>query len=319
MNANSRSALISIVVPLYNEEEVLETFYDALIQVLRGINKHYEIIFVNDGSNDATEMIVTEIVAKDPCARFISFSRNFGHQIALTAGISHAKGDAIITMDGDLQHPPELIPKMISLWENGFDIVNTKRKKTRGINFIKKITSWGYYFTINKLSRTKIDPGSADFRLIDRKITNIFNQLKEKHRFLRGLVNWVGFKGTEIEYIADKRKAGKTKFSFSRMLNFADKGITSFSTAPLIFSFIIGIIIEFFTFLYVIYVLYSYFYLKQTIPDWTYLILIIFIINGVLMIFIGLLGRYIALIYDEVRDRPLYIVVRKEGFHDDET
>ncbi|MFQ6119458.1 MAG: glycosyltransferase family 2 protein, partial [Methanosarcinales archaeon] len=240
MNTNSKNTLISIIVPVYNEEEVLESFYEALIQVLKEIKKPYEIIFVNDGSDDATENIVLKLVEKDPCVRIISLSRNFGHQIALAAGIAYSTGDAIITMDGDLQHPPELIPEMVSLWEKGFEIVNTRRTKTKGINFIKRITSWGYYFIINKLSGTKIDPGSADFRLIDRKVANILNQLKEKHRFFRGLVNWVGFRGTEIDYIANRRLAGKTKYSFSRMLNFADKGITSMSTIPLLFSFLIG-------------------------------------------------------------------------------
>ncbi len=304
---------ISVVVPMYNEEEVASVCYERLTSVLGGItNYDYEIIFVNDGSQDKTLEILKSIVKKDSCVSYVSFSRNFGHQAAVVAGLKQVTGDATVIIDADMQDPPEVIPDMIKEWENGNDVVYAVRKVRKGENKFKLLTAKAFYRVLNKLSDVDIPVDTGDFRLIDKKVVDTLNSLPEHNKFMRGLVSWVGFRQTPYEYERQERIAGKTKYPFKKMLKLALDGIMSFSTKPLKIIGMIGIFAVIVSFLLLIYTIVSYvFNLNYLTPGWASIMVTIIFLSGVQFMAIWVMSEYVARIYDEVRHRPEYIIEEK--------
>lgn len=300
-------ALLSIIIPVYNEAENINPLYSELLHYC---GNDYEIIFVDDGSSDTTFSLIEELSKKDNHCKCISLSRNFGHQNALMAGMENASGDIIVIMDGDLQHPPSLIPQMVDKINSGFDMVITKRKTTADIGFIKKITAAVFYKFINTISDVKMEPNVADFKAFNRKILNSVLKFKERELFLRGIFSWIGYKTTTIEFDAPSRQFGKTKYSFIKMLRLALKATTSFSFKPLRIALMIGTVISLAAFSFGIFALVSY-YNGNTIPGWASLIIAVMFLGGTQLLAIGLLGEYIASLFTETKQRPLYIVDRK--------
>jgi dolichol-phosphate mannosyltransferase len=299
--------LLSLVIPLFNEEENIQPLYDAIDKATKGIS--IEIIFVDDGSKDKSLAIIKNLSHKDDRIQFLSFSRNFGHQNALKAGIDYSKGDCVISMDADLQHPPELIPSLIEKWKEGYDVVYTIRKYDKKTAFFKKITAALFYGIIRFLSKTKIEKGTADFRLLDKKIIKEIKALKENYLFLRGMVSWMGFSQSSISYISSERQAGKTKYSFRKMIKFAFSGITSFSTKPLQLSTFFGFLIAGAAFIYAIYAIIAALFTDILIEKgWTSLIVSVLFIGGIQLIMIGILGEYLGKLFIENKRRPNYII-----------
>lgn len=297
--------LISIVVPVYNEFENLPFLDERLHKVLSGHT--YEIIYVDDGSSDGTDARIAELRKANSKVNGIILSRNFGHQIALTAGLENAKGDVIITLDGDLQHPPEVIPELLAAYEKGFDVVNTARQEHQGISFFKKYSSKLFYKLFNTFANLEIEPSSSDFRLYSRRFIDAFNRLEEKDRFIRGMVKWVGFSQTTVSFKAEDRLKGISKYNFGKMLLFSINGITSFSSKPLRIPIFFGVIFCLFSFVYGIYVMYAVLN-HQTMPGWSSLIFMVMFIGGVQLISFGIIAEYILRIFNESKKRPLYII-----------
>lgn len=310
------SITYSIVVPVFNEGSVIDELLRRLLKVMDTFKEPFEVIFVDDGSSDDTFKKITEWAGKREEVRALKFSRNFGHQIAITAGIDAASGDAVIVMDGDLQHPPELIPEMIGEWRKGYNIINTIRQETEGIPLKKKLFSKAFYKLINLDSEVLIQPDAADFRLMDRASCEAFKALREQDRFVRGLTSWIGFKQTNIPYRADARHSGQSKYSFSKMLRFAINGITSFTTLPLKAVGVFGLVVAAISFIYAAYALYVRLVLDIAVEGWTSLLMGVLFLGGVQLISIGVLGAYIARIFRQVKNRPLYIVQEKVGWKD---
>lgn len=304
---NKISKQISIVIPLLNEEGNIHVLYEALIPVVEKISLDYEIIFVDDGSKDNSFEIINQICKQNNRVLGISLSRNFGHQIALTAGMEHTSGELVITMDADMQHPPHVIFDLYKKFTEGFDIVNTIRIETADSGAFKKISSHFFYKIINNLSDIHIEPAAADFRLMNRKTVNAFLQLKEKDRFTRGIISWMGFKQANVEYTAPVRFSGKSKYSILKMFRFAADGITSFSAKPLRISFFAGLIVSLVGLLYAIYAVVEYF-AGRTIQGWTSILVSILIIGGIQLISIGIIGEYLARVFNEAKNRPMYLV-----------
>ena len=301
---------ISIVVPMYYEEEVAKECYSRLKGILEKIeNYNYEIIFINDGSKDKTLPILMEIAEKDKNVKVISFARNFGHQCAVTAGLQYVTGDAIVIIDADLQDPPELIPEMLKLWEDGNDVIYGKRKSREGESKFKLLTAKMFYKTLNALSDVEIPKDTGDFRLVDRKVVDVINSLPEHNKFLRGLFSWVGFKQTPFEYERKERFAGKTKYPLKKMLKLAQDGIFSFSTKPLRIVGTMGIISIAISIIILIYAILSYiFNWNNLTAGWTSLMVTMTFLSGMILISLWMIGEYIGRIYDETKRRPQYII-----------
>ena len=289
---------ISIVIPIMNEEGNVSILTDRLRNVLNG-NWKYEIIFIDDGSTDNTLDAIKQLQKDDSRIVFLSFSRNFGHQNALRAGLDFAEGDCVISMDGDLQHPPELIPELIKKWREGYDVVYTLRKDDQKTGFFKRITSGFFYSLINRLSDVNIEQGSADFRLIDKSIVAVVRKLNEDPIFFRGMIRWLGFNQVAIEYVPDERVWGKTKYSIAKMFRFAIMGITSFSIKPLHLSSLFGVIFASLSFIYGIYALVLKLFTNYAIPGWSSLLIVVSFIGGVQLLMIGILGEYIGKLFIE--------------------
>jgi len=298
----------SVIVPLYNEEAVIKESYKRLKKVMDKVNEPYEIIFVNDGSRDKTQVMMEDICKKDKTCRLIGFSRNFGHQIAITAGMDYAKGKAVIVIDADLQDPPEVIPEMIEKWKEGSDVVYGKRTKRKGETIFKKITAAVFYRILKRMTSVNIPVDVGDFRLIDRKVCDAMKQIKEKNRFVRGLVSWVGFSQSKVEYVREERFAGETKYPLKKMIRFAMNAVFSFSINPLKFATFFGFLCSFSGFIYLIIVFYQALVLKSTEQGWPSMVSISLIFNGLILIILGIIGEYIGRIYDESRGRPLYLI-----------
>lgn len=297
--------MISIVTPVYNEEDNVVFFHEEITKVMKTTGMDYELIYVNDGSKDRTDELIRELAEKDPHVRAITFARNFGHQTAITCGMDFARGDAVITMDGDMQHPPELIPLLLKKWKDGYDIVQTIRTSTEDSGFIKKITSAGYYKVINSISKTPVTPGGSDFRLMNRKSLDVFLRFREHARFIRGIVGGLGFKQTTIKFEAPARHAGVSKFSMNKMLHFAMDGILTNSTTPLRAAFYAGAVSGFIGILLILHVLYSYL-VGNTVPGWATMTILIAFFGSANLVGLGIIGEYIGRIYEETKDRPLY-------------
>lgn len=303
--------LISVVVPVYNEQENIEVFHQAIQQAFHDLDYDYELIFVDDGSKDASAYVLQALTEQDPNVKFIMLSRNFGHQTALTCGLDYANGDAVVTMDGDMQHPPSMLPALIRDWEDGYELIQTVRLSTSGASFFKKITSKVYYKIINMLAQVPVVEGGSDFRLMDKKVVQAFRLYRERGRFIRGMVGLLGFKHKQVEFIAPARFAGVSKFSLSKMLHFALDGITSLSTVPLRLSFYFGIILGFTSLIMTGHVLYIKLFTDEAVAGWSTLAASTFFIGGIQLMGIGVLGEYIARVFLEVKQRPLYIIGKK--------
>ena len=305
---------ISVVIPMYYEEEVAHLCYDRVSTVLRSLSDkyEYEIIFVNDGSKDKTLKILKDIANNDKCVKVISFSRNFGHQAAVTAGIKYITGDAIVIMDADLQDPPELIPDMLKLWEEGNEVIYGKRKTRKGESAFKLLTAKMFYTFLNSMSEVEIPKNTGDFRLVDRKVIDVINSLPEHNKFLRGLFSWVGFEQKAFLYDRPERKLGTTKYPFKKMFKLASDGILSFSTKPMKIVGGLGVISILFAISVLIYSLCSYFgQWNNLTPGWTSIMVCITFFAGVQLLSLWVLSEYISRIYDESKGRPEYIIKEK--------
>ena len=307
---------ISLVIPMYYEEKVVEECYKRVKSNLEKMNNYdHEIIFVNDGSKDKTLEILEGIAKEDNNVKIISFSRNFGHQAAVTAGLQYISGDAIIIIDADLQDPPELIPDMIKLWEDGNEVIYGKRKSREGESAFKLFTAKMFYKTLNALSDVEIPKDTGDFRLVDRKVVNTINELPEHNKFLRGLFSWVGYKQIPFEYERKERFAGETKYPLKKMLKLASDGIISFSTKPLKIVGVLGIISIIISIILLIYALISYiFNLNNLSAGWTSIMVAITFFAGVQLMSIWIIAEYVGRIYDETKQRPQYIIDKKINF-----
>jgi glycosyltransferase involved in cell wall biosynthesis len=299
---------ISIIIPVFNEEGCISIVVEKVINVLeRGDNK-YEILIIDDGSNDETLSLVKRLRAENDKIHYISFSRNFGHQNAIRAGLKYSTGDCIISLDGDMQHPPELIPELISKWKEGYDIVYTIRRDGKSVPLLKKISSRFFYKLMNAITDINFEPGEADFRLLDKNAANELNTMNENAIFLRGMIKWLGYKQVGIDYTPDDRIWGKSKYSRRKMFGLAISGITGFSTKPLRISTLIGVSIAFLSLLYGIYALYIRVFTDKSIEGWTSVFFMVTLIGGIQLIMIGILGEYIGKIFIESKKRPHFIV-----------
>lgn len=304
----------SIVIPAFNEEAVIQETYKRLKHVIESTKEEYELIFVNDGSKDKTTTLIKEICSKDSCVKLLDFSRNFGHQVAISAGIDFASGDAVVIIDADLQDPPEAMLEMIKKWKGGYEVVYGKRIKRKGETIFKRLTAYAFYRLLKSLTNYEIPLDTGDFRLIDKKVCNTIKKLGEKSRFMRGLTSWVGFKQTYIEYVREERLAGETKYPVRKMVNFALDAITSFSYKPLRIASYLGFVLSGLSFIYLLIVIYQRLFTNTTIVGWTSVIAINLFFFGVMFIILGIIGEYIGRIYEESKNRPLYVLRDKIGF-----
>lgn len=310
--------MYSVIVPVFNEEEVIFETYKRLSNVMDALKGLHEIIFVNDGSRDKTASFIREICKSDKKCKLINFSRNFGHQVAITAGMDYSKGNAVIVIDADLQDPPEIIPRMIKKWEEGYDVVYGKRIERKGDTYFKKLSASLFYRILNLMTDVEIPVDTGDFRLIDRKVCNALKKVNERNRYVRGLISWLGFVQTNVEFKRDKRFAGITKYPFKKMLRFAFDAITSFSYKPLKLASYTGMILSLFSFIYLIVVLFQKLFNIPTVPGWASIVVVNLFFNGIVLLILGIIGEYIGRIFDEAKGRPLYIIRELVNFNNRE-
>lgn len=297
--------MISIVTPVYNEEDNVVYFHDEVTRVMKTLAMDYEILYVNDGSTDSTEDRLRALAAADPHVRAVTFARNFGHQIAITCGMDLAEGDAVITMDGDMQHPPALIPKLVEKWQEGYDIVQAVRTATEDAGFVKRATSSGYYAVINAISDSPVQPGGSDFRLLDRKALLTFRRFREHSRFIRGIIGGMGYRQATVEYVAPARHAGVSKFSMKKMLHLAMDGILANSTVPLRMVFYLGVLSMLLGCLLILYI-FGCWLMDATVPGWATMTILVSFYGSLNLLCLGILGEYVSRIFREAQNRPLY-------------
>ena len=309
--------MYSIIVPVYNEEEVIDESYRRLSAVMKSMGEPYELIFVNDGSRDRTAEIIYKLSKNDKTVKLLDFSRNFGHQPAVSAGMMYAKGDAVVLIDADLQDPPEEIITMAAKWKEGYDVVYGKRISRQGEGFLKILTAKLYYRILKSMTSVEIPVDTGDFRLMDKKVVSAMNSLQEKNRYVRGLVSWVGFKQVAVEYKRDARFAGVTKYPLKKMLKLAADGITAFSYKPLKIAIGVGFFISAASFLFLLYIVIAKIFFNVGVVGWASTIAIVLFSQGIVLIMLGIMGEYIGRIYDEVKNRPNYIVKEAIGFDED--
>lgn len=309
--------IYSVIIPVYNEEEVITESYNRISAVMLSMtdsNRAYELIFVNDGSRDRTARIIADIIKSDATVRLINFTRNFGHMSAITAGMKYATGDAVIIIDADLQDPPEVLPDMAKLWKQGYDVVYGKRKERRGETIFKKFSARCFYRFINSMVPIELPVDTGEFRLMDRKVCDAVNNLEEKQRYIRGLVSWVGFNQISYEYIRVERFAGSTKYPLKKMISFAMDAITAFSYKPLKLATTIGFLISLFSFVYMVVILWQRLFTDTTITGWASTMGLILFTQGIVLMILGLMGEYIGRIFEEIKKRPAYIVHEVLGY-----
>jgi dolichol-phosphate mannosyltransferase len=306
----------SIIVPVYNESETLYEMYKRVRVVMDDLDGPVELIFVNDGSEDHSMETMRELHASDPAVKIICFSRNFGHQMAITAGIDHALGQAVVVMDADLQDPPEVIPKLVEAWQLGAEVVLAVRASRLGESWFKRITASCFYRLINHLTDLEIPLDTGDFRLMDRKVVDVLKGVREHHRFMRGLSVWVGYKQAEVQYIRQQRFAGGTKYSLRQMMRFAVDGITSFSYVPLQFATTVGFLSAGLALLGIPVIVVLRLLGSAEFSGQATTLVSVLLLGGVQLIFLGVIGEYLGRIYDEVKRRPLYLVSERIGFSD---
>jgi glycosyltransferase involved in cell wall biosynthesis len=308
----NRKKLITVVIPLYNEEETIPELYRRLRAVFDKVHDNYEIICIDDGSNDKTLRLLVSLRRTDRHVKILSFSRNFGHQAAISAGIEHASGNAVIIMDGDLQDPPEILPQFIQQWKEGYDVVYAIRRK-RKENIFKRTVYAAFYRLLTTISYLKIPLDSGDFCIMDQRVVQLLRRLPERHRFVRGLRTWTGFQQTGLAYERDRRFAGKPKYTLGKLLKLAYDGIFSFSTVPLRIAIYSGIIVALLSFAGGLWVIYEKIVGGIPIAGWASTIVTMVFLSGIILFTLGIVGEYIGRIYDEVKQRPLYVIKEKIG------
>lgn len=311
LNTNTGSTgrlSLSVVVPAYNEEEVLGEFYKRLVSVLNELDMDSEIIFVNDGSRDATLERLVSLKVSDDRIGIVDLSRNFGKEIALTAGLHAATGDAVIVIDADLQDPPELIPKLIEEWRNGYDVVYAKRARRLGESWVKRLTAHSFYRVMKRVSRIQLPEDTGDYRLLSRRAVNALNSLEEQHRFMKGLFAWIGFSQKAVLYQRDPRFSGESKWNYWGLWNFALEGITSFTTVPLRLSTYVGFLVALSAFTYGVFIVARTLIYGNPVPGYPSLIVIVLFLGGAQLFAIGVMGEYLGRIFNETKRRPLYFV-----------
>jgi len=299
---------LSVIIPIYNEEENIGILFSRLSKVLENISPNYELIFINDGSRDRSVELIKELAKQHNRVKFIDFSRNFGHQIAVSAGIDVALGNAVVIIDADLQDPPELIADLYIKLKQGYQVVYAKRKQRKGDSFMKKTTAKLFYRVLARITSINIPVDTGDFRIIDKKVVTVLREMPEQQKFLRGQISWIGFKQTHVEYERDERLAGTTGYTYKKMLRLALDGITSFSNFPLKFATFTGFAVSGFSFFMIVYAMYGKYISHDIEPGWTSLMMAISFIGGVQLIGIGIIGEYISRMSANIRKRPLYII-----------
>lgn len=299
---------ISIVVPVYNEEDNIEFFYQEVCKHMKPLPYKFELIFVDDGSSDATPLLLEKLSQQDSRVRGLIMARNYGHQLALTCGLDHADGDGVITMDGDMQHPPEMLPVLLAKWEEGFEVVQTIRISTEGVSWFKSVTSGLFYKLINAMSKVHIQEGGSDFRLLDKAVVQSFRRYKERARFIRGMIGAIGYRQALVEFVAPKRFAGTSKFSLRKMIHFALDGITAYSKLPLRFAFFMGLLFALISFAVTMHVVYIKLFTLEAVPGWATISASILFLGGLQLLGLGIIGEYVGRIFEEVKQRPLYLL-----------
>ena len=308
--------LISFIIPSYNEASNIEELYRRLIQSLEKLSYDFEFVFVDDGSEDGTVETLASLRARDPRVKYISLSRNFGHQNALTAGLDHVSGDAVVSMDSDLQHPPELVPELVRWWEKGYDIVYTYRKSMEDASLLKRITARFFYGLMNAASQVQIDPNTSDFRLIDKRVAHALGALKEHERFYRGLIKWVGFNQKRVDFDAQPRFSGTGKYTFSKMLRLAAYGFLSYSHLPLYSVIFLCFLFIVLSCVYGAFALYQKFAAHIAIPGQMSVLLTILVVASVQLYAFAIISIYVLKGFHESRKRPVYIIKEKKGLDD---
>jgi glycosyltransferase involved in cell wall biosynthesis len=300
--------LLSIVVPAYNEQEVLPVFHKRLSAVLDSMAVDAEIIYVNDGSTDQTLQSMEHLREEDPRIAIIDLSRNFGKEAALTAGLDHANGDAVVVIDADLQDPPELIPELVTQWKDGYDVVYAKRMAREGEGVVKKTTAYIFYRLIQMVSRVQIPEDTGDYRLLSRRAVDALKQMREQHRFMKGLFAWIGFAQKAVPYHRDPRYAGQTKWNYWKLWNFALEGFTSFTIAPLKVATYLGLVTALVAFVYAGIIIFEKLVYGNPVPGYPSIMVVILFLGGVQLISIGIIGEYLGRMFDEAKRRPLYFI-----------
>lgn len=299
---------ISIVVPAFNEVEVLPTFHARLARVMRDAAETWEVVFVNDGSRDATLRVLHDLRRVDPHVAIVNLSRNFGKEIAVTAGLDHARGEAVIVIDADLQDPPELIPDLIAAWRSGFDTVYAQRRRRDGESWLKKATAHAFYRLMRRVGNLDMPPDAGDFRLISRRVVDALRQVREHHRFMKGLFAWVGFPSTRVLYDRAPRHAGRTKWNYWKLWNFALEGITSFTVMPLKFATYTGLLIALLAGVYLAQLLVRTAVFGNPVAGYPSLLAVLLFMGGAQFVMLGIIGEYLGRIFNETKRRPLYFV-----------
>lgn len=299
---------ISVIIPVFNEESNLVVLHERLVNAVAAISNNYELIFVNDGSKDKSLSVIKDLAQKNPQIKYIDFSKNFGHQLAVFAGLENAKGNAIVIIDADLQDPPELIKDLYAKLQQGYDVVYAQREQRLGESWHKLVTAKLFYRFINRLSEVPIPLDTGDFRIISKKINDIIISMPERNKFLRGQIAWTGFNQTFVSYKRDERYAGKTNYSYSKMFAFAFDGITAFSNLPLRLATYLGFMVSLISFYFILYTLYQKYINGNVVQGWSSLMVSILFLGGVQLICLGIIGEYLGRIMDNVKQRPLYII-----------
>lgn len=301
--------LVTILIPAYNEEEALPMLYERLVKLMDGLPQYnFELLFVNDGSRDKTLEILKEMRKSDSRVCYVNLSRNYGKEVAMIAGFDYINGDCMINIDADLQDPPELIPEMLKYWEEGYDDVYAKRKSRKGESIFKKLTSWGYYRVLQSMTNIQIQTDTGDFRLLDRRCVEAIRQMRESQRYTKGLYSWIGYKKKEILYDRDARVAGKTKWNYRQLANLSIDGITSFTTSPLRWAAIIGMLVSLCGFIYMIIIIAKTLIYGIDVPGYASMMVVILFLGGLQLIFLGIIGEYLGRAFYESKGRPLYFI-----------
>lgn len=299
---------LSVVIPVYNEEANLLALYTRLRQVLTNLQVSYELIFVNDGSTDRSLHLIKELACREPEVKYLDFSRNFGHQVAVSAGLDRAAGQAVVIIDSDLQDPPEVIAELYARWQQGYEVVYGRRRQRPGESATKKLTARFFYRLLARITHIPIPVDTGDFRIIGRKVVEALKQMPEKQKFIRGQISWVGFRQTYLEYDRAERQGGQTAYTYGKMIRLALDAITSFSNLPLKLATISGFLVSGVAFLLMLYTFYSRLITRDYVPGWSSIMISVLFLGGVQLISIGIIGEYISRLSDNVRNRPLYII-----------
>ncbi len=305
---------LCVIVPAFNEEEGLEAFHRRLVAVLDGLTPHAQVLYVDDGSSDDTQGVVRRLAEVDPRVSLLALSRNFGKEAAIAAGLDHADADAVVVIDADLQDAPEVIPSLVEAWQAGADTAYATRTHRAGESFVKRATASAFYSTVANMGRTPIPRDTGDFRLMNRRSVLAIRQLREQHRFMKGLFSWIGFKQVSVRYSRDQRFAGQTKWNYWKLWNFAITGITSFSSAPLKLSMYFGVVIAVLSFFYAAWIVFKTLAFGDLVRGYPTIMVTVLFLGGVQLIAIGLLGEYLGRMFDETKQRPLYLVDELQSF-----